>query len=245
MPEEDDNEPHIEFTVQYDNERAQADFDEFFNTVEQSNSRGSSIYEYTECGNISPAFDGSLEHFYKFNDADKAEIFSILYQQMQDDYPGFEGMRDFIRDTDIHNNPITALIEFLGQDYSLKEAIEDKIEPVNELDITSRFTIINTTGHCQGDFATVIVNTAKYEKMTGRELEGTTLQSLKTDIDNLFWNQPVYARLEIDGEETSLEEFLSDSYRWNPSEIIQGLKDLPKKTLELIKELIPSEPEYV
>jgi len=244
MPEEDDNEPHIEFTVQYDATLAQTYFNESFSVAESSGARGYDIYEYTENGNISPKFDGSMEQFYQFNNADKSEIFALIYQEKCDNYPGFDGMREFIRDTDIANNPIDALIEFLGESYSVKEAIADEIEPALELELESRFTVINTTGHCQGDFATVIVNTAKYEKRAGCKLEGKALQSLKTDIDNLFWNQPIYARLEIDDEEICLDGMLSNSYRWNPDEIIQNLKDLPRKTLDLIKELIPSEPEY-
>lgn len=86
-------------------------------------------------------------------------------------------------------------------------------------------------GFCQGDYAEIIVPTNLSFK------RGFDFQ---TYFENLFYRAPVYARIEIDGEEYYLDEYLSDLYQWDRAEVITGFeknfnhdkKDIVMKWLE-------------
>lgn len=79
----------------------------------------------------------------------------------------------------------------------------------------------STSGYCQGDYARVV-----YKKSEGSEAY---------NFDNYFWDSPVYARLEIDGEEWFLDEYLKDRYTYDKDLILEGFE----------KEYNGAEKEYV
>lgn len=92
------------------------------------------------------------------------------------------------------------------------------------------FVSIISQGYSQGDYVEVlffkeVLDLIKTEcpelsKLTDQEIAN----SFQEHIDNLCWDQIVYCDLDIDGELYQLDEFLSNMYKYDKKEIINGLQ---------------------
>jgi hypothetical protein len=238
MPEND-----IELTVQYDSDQRSYLFDESIATVEDPTARCDHVYEYIDCGNITP-IDGTLTDLYHLDEITTEKVFAALFDEVKKDYPGFDGMRRFIKESCIADHPKEALTDHLQHHYSIGDFMVDKVTLADEIGAKSKFHRITTTGYCQGDHAIVLVNIAAYEKLSGRKFDAKAVASLQTTIDHLFWDSPIHARLSFNLEEIFLDEMLSDPYRWEPDEIKKGLKGYHPSIIKYIEENLPSELAY-
>ncbi len=66
--------------------------------------------------------------------------------------------------------------------------------------LSSQNEVIETRGYSQGDYAQVIIPVKELAKVWGRP-EEKVMDGMQTEIDHLFWDAPIYARVEINGEE--------------------------------------------
>ena len=89
------------------------------------------------------------------------------------------------------------------------------------------------TGYSQGDCAFVI-----YPKEYGDVFKV---------LENLFYNQPVWGRLEVDGDEYHVDEHMKDRYDWDRDEVLEGLVGaVPEGKREIVREFLERElPEYL
>lgn len=99
---------------------------------------------------------------------------------------------------------------------------------------------VGISGHCQGDYAYVLYKPEEEGVLSDR----STARDL---FSNLFYDSPVYCRLEVDGDEYSLEEGLKDIYRWNQEEVLEYAKTtlkLPESVIDWLTENLPDEPDF-
>lgn len=92
------------------------------------------------------------------------------------------------------------------------------------------FVSIISQGYSQGDYVEVLffkevldlikTENPELSKLTDQEIAN----SFQEHIDNLCWDQIVYCDLYIDGELYQLDEFLSNMYKYDKKEIINGLQ---------------------
>lgn len=104
----------------------------------------------------------------------------------------------------------------------------------NKDDVLQDNITITTTGYSQGDWAKVYIP---------KELENNP--GIKSTIDHLFWDSPVYGIIKINDEEIYVDELLSDIYEWDKDEILSKLKNqVSEKTYEYLKNNLPTNLEY-
>ena len=97
------------------------------------------------------------------------------------------------------------------------------------------YTIYKTRGYSQGDYAQVVIHDSQ-------QFEG-----LEKYIDNLFWDQPILARGEVNGEEFYIDEHMEDRYEWDideAKEIVRTKFDFDQDVIDEIIKLLPDNPSY-
>lgn len=107
----------------------------------------------------------------------------------------------------------------------------------NEIDdflLNEKFVCMTSRGYSQGDYSQVI-----YEKQTDAEGD----RAIKTLINHICWDAPVYFRIEIDGDD--FYPPLSDEYEYNKEEIINAIIENFPLLPELREELATMMPDTI
>lgn len=97
------------------------------------------------------------------------------------------------------------------------------------------FDVLSVQGYSQGDYALVLYATA--DKFDG----------MKNHFCNLFYDCPVFCRLEIDGEEIDLMETARDVYEYDRDDIVTRFEATPQATpaaVEFLRENLPESLPY-
>ena len=84
----------------------------------------------------------------------------------------------------------------------------DNIDPDN-FNVSKKIAI---RGHCQGDYAKIVIPT---------NLGFARGFDFEKHCTDLFYNCPVYCRLDVDGKEFYLDHFLDDIYEWDKKMVIE------------------------
>lgn len=227
------NGPNIACCVCHDSDVAQMLWDENFKVIKHGDRMVVGEYFYTDCGQIS---EKSLSEY----------VFKV---------PSYRAARKLSRDYyTAFNYPAKEAYDDLNEYYGdlLNELIADSgFEQAQ--DITSRYGIsidykddirtIKTRGYSQGDYALVYVNFTALEKLWGK---APCEDNLRKEIDKLFWDCPVYAYAEINGEEYHYHEWpgLKSEYEWDRQGFIEWLAEESGIDIAEIDSVMPQEPEY-
>ena len=83
-----------------------------------------------------------------------------------------------------------------------------------------KFEVIAIRGYSQGDYAEIIF-TEELIKGYNFEDKEKFLSMMSDHFTNLFYDQPLYCRLEVDDQEYYLDDFQNDQYTWDKSEIVE------------------------
>lgn len=110
-----------------------------------------------------------------------------------------------------------------------------------EVSFKNEIEIFITRGYSQGDYAKVIVDHTECKKAFGNNAYKKTLQQY---IDHLFWDSPVFARLEIDNKEYEYFEYCDDSYSWDREKFINGVSRDSGVSVKVLENIVPSELDY-
>lgn len=92
---------------------------------------------------------------------------------------------------------------------------------------TPLFEVLEIRGHSQGDYAEIIFTNELMKEYNFDDKE-KFLSMMGDYFTNLFYDAPLYARLEIDDQEIYLDDFQKDSYTYDKNEILEHAK----KTIE-------------
>ena len=113
---------------------------------------------------------------------------------------------------------------------------------------TPLFEVLEIRGHSQGDYAEIIFTNELMKEYNFDDKE-KFLSMMGDYFTNLFYDAPLYARLEIDDQEIYLDDFQENSYSYDKDQIIE----YAKKTIEheqkayIISWLsaeLPDQPDY-
>ena len=110
----------------------------------------------------------------------------------------------------------------------------------------AKYSVLSSRGYSQGDYIECVV---PWSLWGGKEPTDLQLQSTQTEIDNLFWDAPIYQVLEIDGEQFNIDNFVADRYEYDKSESLQIVNDNleHEKKLYIMQWLtdnLPDQPVY-
>ena len=209
----------IEVSAQYDADLATHWFEESFEKIGND-------WVYIDCGNVSSDVDFSISGL-------KPDLKRIL----EDQYDFVENMNK--------QELLDTLDNFMSERYnhaSLEtfEEWEKELKDYNlKLIPSTPIKKIVTRGYLQREYAEVFYFPDKLAEVWGSEVvEG----DLKTVIDHLFWDCPIYCTVVIDSEEFDYE---GNPYEFERSEFIDAICKLTEPELrEQLETLIPNEIDY-
>lgn len=231
---------NLELSCFWDLDLARIYFNESF-TLLHSNSDSMinpysrvNVYQYTDYGNL-PEIDLNDINEYQFT---TKELYQALLAIIDHDE-----LREYAR-------------EYHGKSFSKcnkSELIDIAENTVSTYDfdyLLSNFTlkheIISSRGYCQDDYVEVIIHNDYWQ---GINKTDKALNNLSDTIDHLFWDSPLYCRLEVDNEEIYLDGNLLDQYTYDENVILEIANkainhDKKKYILEWLKENLPTNPDY-
>lgn len=239
--------PEINLTVQYDSDLASIEFENNFKVIEPAVGHWrNAVYEYTDYGNITPT-EINAESLFDFSNISDETFFRALYDKYKHEYPKtFDGIREFIQDLELDHQPAKdAFTECIDATVDCSDLYDDNCDIIHNTGATKKFLTLETRGHCQGDWAKVFINVPAYKNICGlTELDDKATSRLKQHIENLFWDSPISARLEVDSDVIYLEQYLSNPYRWDKEEVLRNIKGYPDHIMEYLRNELPEEPTY-
>ncbi len=208
---------NIEVTAFQDGMMAQEYFNENLTNIKDS------LFIYNEGGEKADAFD--LKNLiYKEN------LVSHLKEFLRDD----DATMSYYEPAEINKmlkDELVNLVDTIFDEMSLDEASELAYD--NGLTIgVHGYTEYTTRGYSQGDYAKVLVPDA------------LVADWMQDNLDHLFWDCPLYMRIEVNGEEWYPD--VHDHYDYDKEEIIKLLlKDFNVDEVDEITKCLPDELEYV
>ena len=230
-----------ELCIMRDDDIAQSDFECAFHVHQHKGYRTTALYEYGGYSDRDP-IDGILDVF-DFSACTPKQFRNALWEDYCEEpawtTPGdwMPTMRGFLEEyhTGFKIGWKDTFMETLEERISLDDWAKDGSECALIKHLRGdkpKFHVISSTGYSQGDYANVLVSVEDFPEPD---------DAFKQCIENLIWNQPVYARLEVDGEDYYLMENQPDAYEWDRDKIkvaIDGL-DIPESAKEWAKDNLP------
>ncbi len=104
---------------------------------------------------------------------------------------------------------------------------------------------ITTKGYCQGDRATIYYDPIALENLWGNYPDQ---DALRKDFDHMFWDQPIYACMTINGEEYHHGEMMIDPYEYDREAFATAItmkRGAPLAFKDLILAVLPENPDYL
>lgn len=96
---------------------------------------------------------------------------------------------------------------------------------------------VSVSGSSQGEYAEVCYAPdsvyPKYDE-----------SGMKQYFERLFYDAPIYARFDIDGEEYYYHEYVDDTYEWEPEAFAEGVAKDSGIDVETLKGFLPEYPDY-
>ena len=227
---------NIELSVFRDTDRSQMEFDESFTRLEDG------LFVFTEFGNVSDNFSFSDASNYRFTVKE-------LRQAIKNNYDTELSQHYFSKP--FSKLTKAELLEFLDcvtyDSSEVAEFLQDNFTPL--------YDNIVPRGYSQGDYAEVIITPAYKAYLAGNGKQWDDEQERKTSdlIDKLFWDAPIYARLEIGDNEFYLDELLVDCYEYDKSQLMQDFERVYAKefsdsqliiVMEFLADNLPEYPDY-
>ena len=200
-----DNEFEISGNVSYDNDLSQMWFDESIVRgedygVKDGGQYNEPYYIYVNYGNVDP---NTLDFSRKLNKPFTVYTAYDFLHGVGIEADEFDGLDDMLETYD--KSAIIEMADEVIYDpenyYTDYETIEEWLPRGYGL-LEGDYEVIETRGYSQGDYAQVIIPVKELSKVWGTA-ESEVMGQVKTEIDHLFWDAPLYARVTVDGNEFS------------------------------------------
>lgn len=219
--------PSIELTCSYDCDLSRIYFEENFKIMQSEGYRTFTKAYYIENGNVED--DDSISFKLKGTLEEKT-AFLKKEGYTDDDMPPPEDMDDYILDT--YGEKITLLnYQDFNNQYDPLQVIPSK---------NIQWTSIR--GYSQGDYAEIAYCPEDLEKAWGKPPVASELDDLFT---RLFYDAPIFALFEIDGEEYCYDEVMPDSYEWEREKFASIVSEKSGIAREVLLDFLPQYPDYL
>ena len=207
-----------EVTVAYDYDGSSRNFEDNFelSPMRSYRNRGTNLYQYIDYGNVE-LIDRAEDLFtiktrsrhilYKFVDLDEEE---------RKEY-SVEGLHDEI----LSNYDFDELDDFAENE-------------IDNIKIERHYLLMSTRGYSQGDYAEVLIPTDELRKAWGRDIPDEELM-IQQLIDNIFWDSPIWARVEI----FASQDYTFEGYEMDIPEYLNypmDIDDVNEKIMQFIKD---------
>ena len=212
---------NLELSIFRDIDMAQTDFDENFETIDAPPYYRSSRLFYTGQGEdekpkyLPDCYDFSACTYRDFRAFCLEQGCSDAIDTVQHKFDNFNTWEDYA-------------VELLYS-VTISEAMRDGFPSIANAPLL--YVVSTATGYCQGDYAEILHKPLTFE--------------VGDMFDNLLFNQPVYIRLDVDGEEYQLEDSLKDSYEYEKEDVLKYCKETLKLDNKILTWLELELPEYI
>lgn len=223
---------NLELSCIYDTYMSRIDFDDNF-------TREDDQLLYTDFGQCGKNFEKNYTQDITVKDYFKLICKELYFNDVKDCFSDLHYSYGKLKECSIQD-----LNDFVWDMYQCNNSYDEFMEE----NFTPEFDVLISTGYCQGDYQEVIIP-MDYWKVHGIERTEKRLKDLSDHIDNLLWDCPVCCRLEIDGEEYFLDEYLDNIYDYDKNLIVEKFKkDLQHDKKDLIidwlADNLPDYPDY-
>lgn len=230
---------NLELAVSFDAERARSDFTACFKQLHNEQ------YLFMDYGNISEEFDLADLDKYDLTTGTKADIkawyvWNISHFNSDQNDSAYK----------CHGKTFSRLTK-----QELIEVVIAECDTVSAIDFltemfTPKYEVIRITGNCQGEIDDIILTQEVIATHTFDDRE-EFLSRMSDQFTNLFYNQPLYARLTVNGEEHYLDCETKDAYTYDQEELLKivdrlvDIETYPRKAdvLAWVKENLPAYPD--
>lgn len=182
--------------------------------------------------------NGVVDYYAKYIPYEGVDLRDMLDEIDDIDYSDIGELDKYLSNLEDFYNALSDARERL-KEYTLSESVYHFIDIGERREIEYDYTVY---GISHGEQTRVIVSDNVPEYVT------------KEYIENILYNQPIYARLTItdpDGEEDEiyLNDYMDDEYEWNKYKVISEFKELyddelKDEILEFLEEELPNNPDY-
>lgn len=242
-----DSGPSIEVLAFYDCDESRRLFEENIKILQHSGYHTTCKAFYIDGGNLKDdesidfSIQGTVKELRRFLKAEgrgysDSEIRNFKKAELQ------ESVLDHIQ----YNDKITVLnYEDLQEQhfgggnrfFTGKELSPYKIE----IQPSKRIEKTAIRGYSQGDYAEVFYCPDDIKEVWGKAPTDSELNDLFTQ---LFYDAPVYARIEVNGDEYYYHDYADDSYKWDREKFIQGVAKDSGISAEEFESLVPENLDY-
>lgn len=222
----------IECNCMYDTDMSQHEFTENIEIVQHGGYSTTSIGYYIDNGNVAGA--GDIEMTVKGTTAAiiaAAKKYTATYN-------------DLVAASGKELEEVKAEIVSVLDDVSLINFALDKLPVIEDLEFVpnKNLIVLTTKGYSQGDYARVIYCPEDLEKCWGNYPKQEEIQKM---IDHYYWDAPIYARFEINGEEYNYHDMPAyDEYEWERDKFIDYVAKESGIEKETLEQFVPEYPEY-
>lgn len=186
----------IELHCEYDCGAARGRFEEGIAVLQPESYHKHCIAFYTAYGEI----DAEIEYKVK-------GLKSNMVKYLNTEVYAVWDMQDYV--SDMRQEIIDRIEEY--DKYNLENYNIDLAKYNLEICFKNDLRFIEIRGYSQGDYAKVICDFTQIESVWGTKPDE---DYFKKELVHLFYDQPVYARFDIEGKEYSYYEYLDDEYAW-------------------------------
>ena len=222
----------IELSISRDADASRIDYEEAFKTYEYSGYRTTHTVFYKgwdDSVDVPESVDDCLD----LTNVSQKEARNWIVEQNKSDY--FTA-RDIVQHCQqFHDHDwLEYLVEELSE-LSIVDCIRNEFPDIG----IQKYETTSATGYSQGDYTNVLYDPSNFKN-------GTVPFDF---FSNLIYNSPVYARVEIDGEEYYIDELLDDAYEWDKDSVAEKIRDakwdgVSEESIDWICENLPEYPEY-
>nr|MDT0250044.1 hypothetical protein [Endozoicomonas sp.] len=210
---------------------------------------------FLDCGNVNVE---GFEKTFKVICSTR-ELFKLYFEFVVNESLSVARIHDvtgFLRELNAHGAdlplrtcPVQSLLKAINShsdDHKVyAEFLEQHFEP--------EFFEVVTRGYSQGDYARVIIP-GKVLLDFGMAPTQEKADGLEPEIHHLFWDVPLDCRIEIDGDEFDLTEYMDDPYDYNKADMTrlveahllgQFPKTMQRTIRKFLEDHLPEHPGHV
>ncbi len=245
---------NLVLSCSFDCDRARMDFEECLVNLER-NHRKADVWVFTGFGSIEAK---DFKRTYKLGTPQELLKAYVSYQNSKDfSLCSLSEVKTVLGNiwqfdaTPIRKTTTDELLDAIANDMRwdapLHEFLEEYFEP--------EFFELTTTGYSQGDYATVIIPREVLVAYGHEDPTQEIADSFQETIDHLFWDAPLYCKLEINDEvDFHFTDYLKNTYDYDKGQMLeiaekhllnQWPEDAQKIIREFLENTLPESPEYI
>lgn len=227
---------NLELSVFRDEDRSRFEFEESFHVLQYRCYRQNSIVVFNGFG------DQDVSDF-EFTDLDNYDVTKVSVKELFKAYLRYQFNK---HDSLCFYSDIKSIYENLGinnislndlDQFELLEHIEtalyctDNYREFLDTNFDSKYLTFESRGYCQGDYSEIIVPKKVIDSYINDKNSAINsnedFEKVFSDntFDRLLWDQPIYARLEIDDQEFYFDEYMPDQYDYDKDNMIKLFDD--------------------